>query len=428
MSNKYSFGILIAVVFLGALTEPMVSLHIGGIRTIVVVVSLCFIFANYQRGDVPFTLAISQMATLNRKLLILLGWYYFGVILGLLRGGQILNFEWKFHATSIFALICGFFLAQNEKYKRVLIYVVMGFMGIHALFANRYVMETDADMRSALDVVAGSLGHTDYWTCFGMLLILCVGYLVEEKNKTIKIIGSFLALGFYKVIFFCGFATPVALFLVAHIMLAGVSVRFGKKGVVRKLLSIILGSILILGSVYIVLQFSQGEKDSRYGSIQSRFSKFIEDPSGGGYEVENSRFNLIYISLATIREDPWFGCGGSYLMNTKTGGHHSIADFLALYGVIGGGGAFILFVLYCVGNAYRRCGRERNWIAFVSFSGVVMYLIVGIVNPGWMGGPMSTLLLVLHPFKMPKAKLIQPNFILPEQQKALKERKGREWQ
>jgi hypothetical protein len=414
MKKKYSFAVLVALVFLGVLTEPIISSNIGGIRTIAVIVIASLWIAKYKSDDVPLPIAIARMASRNNILILLLVWYYLGVLWGIIRGGFILGFEWKFHAMSMFALIVGFFLAQNEKYKRILIYCALILMVIHALFSNQYVNATNQDMRVALDDLGGALGHTDYWTSFGMMLILCVGYLIEEKNKYIKIVGFVFVAYLYKTLMFCGFATPVALFAIAHLLLGFICICWGKKGVAQKIISIFLGCGLMFSSVYVVQRVSQMEGDDRYKSIQSRFSKFIENPEGGGYDLKNSRFELINISLATISESPWFGCGSSYLLNPKVGGHHAAFDFVALYGFLGGGGAFILFALYCMGNAYRRCYRERSWTAFCAFAGVGMYFIVGIVNPGWMGGPMTTLLLFLHPFKMPILKSKDPNYYFPE--------------
>ncbi len=404
MRNKYSFAVLVAVLFLAALTEPIASSNIGGIRVIVAVVAFFLLLGQYKRGDVPLTLAIVQMAHLNKMLIFLLTWYYLGVIAAIVREGMIYVFEWKFHASSIFALVCGLFLARNEKYKRVLVYIAMLFMLFHAVFGNRYVAVTGMDMRSALGDLHGALGHTDYWTSFGMLLVLGVGYLIEEKNKVLKVSGFLVAAYLYKTIFFCGFATPVALFLIAHIFFGLVSLKRGKKGIGRIVGRMIIACALIFIAIHAVQLLIQSEGDTRYRSIQQRFAKFVENPEGGGYTVEQSRFKLVDISNETIRKQPLFGCGGTYLDNPKTGGHHAFFDFLALYGILGGGGAFAAFVVCCLVNAYRRCRLEHNWIAFAVFAGVSMYAIVGLVNPGWMGGPMTTLLLFLHPFKMPRPK------------------------
>ncbi len=157
-----------------------------------------------------------------------------------------------------------------------------------------------------------------------------------------------------------------------------------------------------------VFMISRMQGDDRYGSIQARFKNFVETPEGGGYDAEHSRFLLVFISLDTFRKHPLFGCGGTYLANSKMGGHQALFDFLALYGILGGGGAFVMFVIHCMANAGRRCQQDRNWRSFTAFAGVGIFVVVGIVNPGWIGGPMTTLLLFFHPYRMPTPRYRQP--------------------
>jgi hypothetical protein len=309
--------------------------------------------------------------------------------------------EWKLHVLCILALFFGLFLRQNPKYTRIGVYIVGLVLFYHAFFANRFVETTGTDMREALGELSGALGHTDYWTMFSMATILLVCYLMDEKNKTFKYIGLVLSLYLYKTILFCGFATPVALFMIGHILLGMACMKFGGKGAIKVVVHFVLAAALIGGAVLAILKVATLEDDSRFTSIQVRFKNMLEEPEGGGYSAEESRFNLARISWATFKDSPIIGCGGTYLNNEGAGGHHAFFDYLAIYGLFGGGGAFICFVVLCICNVYRRCRQERDWKAFGAFASMGIFLMVGVVNPGWYGGPLMMCLLYAQPFRRP---------------------------
>lgn len=411
------FGILLSLTALACLLSPSIMNRIGGVRTVVLVVILGTFFARYKKDDCPFAVAVRRMLHANSGMMCLLAWFYFVVIVSALRGGMGVLVEWKFHVTSILGLLYGLFLSQNAKYMRYAIYVISVVLLYHSFGANAYVSSTGMDMREALNDLEGMLGHTDYWTDYCMLLLLFASYLIKEKNKIIRIVGSLIALYLYKTVLLCGFATPVALFLIGHAFVGFAYLRYGKKGILQVLLRVGFALVLIVGSAWGIFKISTLEDDSRFSSIQVRFKNMIENPEGGGYSVEDSRFLLALISWSTFKQNPIFGCGGTYLNNPKSGGHHAAIDFLAIHGLLGGG-AYIAFVILCVMNAYRRCRQERDWAAYSAFACSGIYLIVGLVNPGWYGGPMTILLLYVQPFKRPP-RVVRPCPIqmLPDHQK-----------
>jgi len=381
--------------------SPSILNVIGGIRTIIFVFTLGLVFARYQQGDSPFLVAVSRGIQANRGLFFLLIWYFFGVLFSGIRGGMGSLGEWKLHGFSILGLLVGLFLLGNDKFTRFAVYAAGLTMLIHSISANNYVSVTGFDMREALADLSGLLGHTDYWTKFSMITILLVGQLVGEKNKIIKYVGLVIIIYFYKTILLCGFATPVALFIIAHVFLGWVGLKFSGKGFSKIFVRSSIALALFVGSVWGIYQISYLENVSEYSSIQKRFKNMLEDPQGGGYSRENSRFSLAEISLKTFKESPFLGCGGPYLDNEGSGGHQSIFDYLAIYGIFGGGGAFICFVVLCLYNGYKRCRNERDWKAFSSFASVSIFVMVGLVNPGWLGGALYTCLFYGQPFKRP---------------------------
>lgn len=396
--TKVPWGIVIALTALASTFSANIIISFGGVRTVLVFVVLGTFFANYRNDDCPFRVAFRRSMFQNKDIMLLLGWFYVVVVIAAIRGGAGMLVEWKLHAVSILALFYGFFLQNNPKFHRLSIYIAGVFLVHHALSANQFVSVTGKDMREALVEESAALGATDYWTEFAMLSILLACAVINERNKIVKVVGFFAVIFLYKTILLCGFATPVALFLIGHSFLGLAFLRFGKSGPFKVLIRLGCALALLAGSFGAIYKISIMEEDERFGSIQIRFKNMLEDPRGGGYDVDNSRFELTKISLGTFKQNPVFGCGGTYLNNPGSGGHHAFIDYMAIYGLLGGV-PFIVFVVLCIMNSYRRCRQERDWLAFASFACAGIYFIVGLVNPGWLGGPMTALLLYALPYK-----------------------------
>jgi len=404
MFKNVSFVILVVILLLAILMEPLVLRWIGGISSVMIAVTICLLVASYKKDDIPFFKAVRQGFQANKGLLFFLVSFYFWVTVGYFRdiedvGGN----EIKKHLMGIFTLFLGFFLAVNKKYTRLLILAMIPLMLFHAFMAKNYVDSTGNDLRVALRDEEG-LGHTQYWTTFAILSLIILSYLLAEKNKIIKIVGVICLIPFYYVILICGFATPVALFIIGHALLGLAYFRFGPQKSSLFLKRLGLAGGLLVFSVGAVIILSQA-KSNVLRNIQYRFKNMLEDPRGGGYEREHSRFDLILISIDTFKQYPLLGCGGPSQNNPRSGGHNDWADFLALYGIVGGG-AMIIFVCLCLRNTTLRCKREKEWTAYGRFAAAGMYMIVGIVNPLWTGPTMVILFLLVQPFKLPKQRSV----------------------
>ncbi len=393
-----SVPILVSLMAIACIVSPAILNAIGGYRTIVLLAILGAMFGQYGKEDRPVFVALRHSMRLNSGMMLLLLWFYVAVVFSALRGGMGTLGEWKTFGVNILALFYGLFLSENPKYSRLLLFIVGPLIFFHALLSNEYVAATGHDLRDALNDAAVGLGHTNYWTMFVMLATVLMCQLLKEKNLTIKIIGFPMVAYLYATVMICGFATPVALFLAGHMVLGVVNSWYGKKGFLKSLIRIGLGGVLVVLSIWGAFKISTLEGDERFVSIQYRFKNMLENPEGGGYEVENSRFNLALISWDTFKKSPFFGCGGTYQNNYGSGGHQAFVDYLAIYGLFGAI-PFIAFVFLCIANSYRRCKVERDWNAFASLACSVIFLLVGIVNPCWYGDPFTVLLIYAQPFK-----------------------------
>ena len=118
----------------------------------------------------------------------------------------------------------------------------------------------------------------------------------------------------------------------------------------------------------------------------SRIENFLQDPQSGGYVGEPlsaSRWYLAEISIKTFQNEPLVGMGGPREYNPFIGGHSSFFDNLAIYGVLGGGGAFCGIILIMLAKASRRFWRERNWEALLALTGILLLAVVGLADPYW---------------------------------------------
>ena len=124
------------------------------------------------------------------------------------------------------------------------------------------------------------------------------------------------------------------------------------------------------------------------------------NPSGGGYDVEHSRFRAMYIAWDSFCKAPIFGRGGEYPSPRYdvSAGHHSFVDYLGHYGIVGGG-AYIVFVVLSMRYLFKRYRQTRDWFDSARMAVSVMFFVGGVVNPGWVGLPASTFLIFCAPFK-----------------------------
>jgi hypothetical protein len=72
---------------------------------------------------------------------------------------------------------------------------------------------------------------------------------------------------------------------------------------------------------------------------------------------------------------------------------------LGFFGLLGGAGAFIAFLLLLLARALRRMQRQGNWASAVVAASVVLLVIAGVVNPYWEGS-IGMVFLVTRLFRM----------------------------
>lgn len=409
MVNKLNipYGIVIVGLALGLNFAPLVMSRLGGSWTILILVACGIFCVRYRPRDLPFKMALEKVVPNNAGMIVCLTIYYVMVIVAAIRW----EFAWateshvgKAHIMNLVGLVLGFFFVANKQYNRWIIYCSVPFLLYSTYYLNIYVDITGESAKMALSELEGALGSSSNWQIFGMQIFLLLGVWLDEKNKVLKFFGTVILLVLYRAILLCGFATPIGLMIIAHAVLGSIFLFFAKPSKYALILKVVISVALVTGAVYAFFAIGEmDEKDKRYADIQYRFKHLREDWRGGGYDYDagQSRLELKDISIAQFKQAPWFGVGGVYQTHNKhsTGGHQSLFDFFAIYGVVGGG-AYVFFVLLCLKNALLRYRREQSWFAASQIGLVVMFVVGGMVNPGWVGMPVTILFLYGQPFAL----------------------------
>jgi len=405
-----SFGVILTSIALGLNFAPIFMAQCGGSWTVLILACIGIFCIKYQQNDIKFTFAIEQECSSNMLMLVCLIVYYTSVIIGALRW----DFAWeteshvvKTHVINLLGLVMGLFFVVNKQYSRWAAYMSIPFLLLSTYWLNRYVSMTGESAKFALSEFEGAFGSSSNWQVFGMQVFIILGLLMDEKNIIIKILGFLVLLLLYRSIFLCGFATPIGLLIIAHGVLGVIFFFFSKTTRYSKILKLIIPIPLVIGALYAFIAIgTMDENDKRFSDIQYRFKQFREDWRGGGYDYNagQSRFELINISIAAFKQAPIFGVGGVYPTSTKhtTGGHQSMFDFFGLYGVVGGG-AYILFIILCLKNSIVKYRRQQSWFAASQISVTVMFIIGGLVNPCWVGMPVTILFFYGQPFMISPA-------------------------
>lgn len=283
---------------------------------------------------------------------------------------------------------------------------------VFCLFLNTFFTGSEIGFNlSARDIQVkansfiGTIGAAGYW---GIIAIFFPIFLTKIKNiekRYFRIVYiSILTYLLYK-LFFSGFATALVLIILNFITTATLLVYYNAKNLKHFLMSLIF-LILTLVGIYYLINWILISEDLGLNAIKWRLQNIINDPKSGGYTSNyTSRYDLFFVSLETFKRFPIFGSGADVMTmsnlfpNLRCGGHSSFIDVLAILGIFGGGGAFVLFFIKSLSNAYSFMKKRRSF-EYICHTSVVFTLVIGgILNPYWMGSILIVFLLLTHIYK-----------------------------
>ena len=325
---------------------------------------------------------------------------------------------WKKMLLNIVAIFIGLFLSRYPQFIKTIVICCIPCALYHVSLMNSIKAIEGLDARSYLGDGGGGgiLGTFQQWEPIAMLSVMLLSVMMTFKNIVVKILLGVLVFYFSLTILRAGYATPFALLLIGFAIMGVGYMRYGssrKKGIIMRM---IFGAIMlfVVGMIFFSVVKSAETGETESVSIAMRFHAFLNDPKGGGYSSEHSRFSLMEIGWESFCESPIFGRGGEYPSSRyeTVGGHHALIDFLGMYGIVGGG-AYILFMLITLRYLYQRYRKTREWMDCSKMAVSVMFFVGGVVNPGWVDLPVSAFFVFCAPFS--NQYLLRSNGIFPNE-------------
>lgn len=386
-------GMFLLAFAISASLSPVFLSHIGGSRG---VIALSILAGLLMICDKVWKLTgYSFCKILNQNIWTIGLFVYFlvGAAVATLRGGSDWNI-WVIFLLEAVSIIVGLYLSVDDKFRNYGILSLVLVMAIHSVLSANAMENFEVNLR-ALDAEAKNLtftettymGSSGHWGGFASCVPLGLSLLTAKGlSPVIKmLVGLMLVISTYTIVH-CGFATPVALMILGIVLVVVLNMAIVRKHSERKI-GAWLSGIVILFLIWRMFWNITNSENALLEDISMRFNNILAQPLGGGYDEENSRFELLKMSWNSFKETPFFGGGGDIRSNdyTITGGHSSMFDYLAIMGLLGGGGAFIVMVLRMLMTVWSNMIRTRNFDAVCHFACFVTFVVGGIINPYWYG-------------------------------------------
>lgn len=396
-TQKINWHIGLVILLLCSMVAPYVSMKYHGFTGLIPLLFLSLFLVFTSSKGHSFASTIRYEIRNNGAMVFFLILFIIGVAFSFLHGAD----DYQYFLGILVLPICfimGLYCANNSVYKQFAIKSILFFIFLNILFTGQSIgpVENARDLyiESGKDLSSGSSG---FWALIGLFCPLFVNMILKEKKMYRKML--FLVMFFYVTykLVFSGFATPLALFFINVLTIVLLYLFFNNKNFIR-LLKTLLISILFLVVINYFFEFILKSNFEALMDVQWRFNNILENPTRGGHD-DVSRFSLMEFSIKTFTENVFFGGGGNIrtsIYEGIAGGHSSLFDLLAVLGLFGGGGAFLLFMLKGFKNAYSSMKVNLNFESFSNLSVVISMFIGGIMNPYWSGSILICFLMVVN--------------------------------
>lgn len=354
-----------------------------GFAGFLIILSLA-VFAGLVESSFNQTMrTIFQGIAKNKLLIVFVVWYIGGFILNLfLRAGGL--DDWRLMLSPVVILIGLFyslgFMDDDASFRSFQIAFIL-VVGIQSFFSVQVLSQTVNIARQMWLETSGAwiYGNQDIFAAYAMLIPILLWRSFHESGRVrfVLILSCLFILGTTAL---SSFGTPLALMILSGLVVLLLSVfLLRRNSSIVVLLALLLPTAAIAGYQYT-------HENPLFYQAYSRIENFIQDPQSGGYAGESlsaSRWYLAEISIKTFQSEPLVGMGGPREYNPFIGGHSSLFDSLAIYGVLGGGGAICGIILIVLAKATRRFWHERNWEALLALTGILLLAGVGLADPYW---------------------------------------------
>jgi hypothetical protein len=409
---RFPIGLWMLGFSFSATFSQVMWFRIGGATVTILLMVVAMLLCRGRECRLGFFADMQKTASQNKHILILLTLYYIMVVASWFRAPYEVKYEewsfiWKQHIMDILEIMVVFYLCQNPQRIRLMLWLCFVANLIQfSIFKSASDYYGIAEARGFLGEAGnGALGRSTNWQSVVMFALAFAGYLMTERNKILKIIGFSGLLLFPHFILKAGFATPVLVGFMGCIVTGYVYLRYGNRSKAPALMRLLflIGIVVIVCVAFfrIANRVNTGETEGM--SIAARFADMLESRNAPGSQEESygsSRTKLMLHGLNSFIESPIFGKGGPFPSKTSivAHDHQAITDYLAHFGLIGGG-SFIAFVIICISYTVKRYKIHQTWQDAAAVGVVAIFLLGGVFNPMWYSSPLQCMLIFCLPFK-----------------------------
>lgn len=355
MHNKPS--LILATVLLGCLYSMPLYINLGGGYTLIALVALWFLL---RSGE-----AVSGEKTWLRGLkdysaeFLCLGMFAIVIILNIIEQRGIAG---MLHLAVIGRYLLALFIICS--YSRVpfvtphrfafSVFLVLGlfaWISIPTLIENPMLPRlTQLDEELYLAMLHKGITRYNAYASGAIVFPCLVAAISSIRGKVGKLFFAVLGLGIALAIVLSGFMAALTTLVGTSLLIYCVMVWRAKTARVQiATLGILLIGTLIIGGAWLLGVGSEGLIYS-----EEKAARIFQGIVGGGLAEgdETGRYDLFLTSARTFLQQPWFGIGpvtgadlNEALQATWVGGHASLLDQLAEYGVVGFGWYLLLLGL-----------------------------------------------------------------------------------
>lgn len=353
----------------------LISFPRDAIMTIIILWLLCpyqAFFANWYIYGVlwcawiVFALLANSKAFLTTFLsiesLVMFSWPITNMILFMLDWS---NFSLYQFTIPLFLLSFSYY-ARSKSYKPIKFFVVIGYIYLAIIFiysiiilqANREIARilasSDKNITSQYaGVFVANFSSITNAVTTALLCLFGLKMYKSDMNRAKRILYELMFVISGILLWEAQYSIAIINFLLCSIIILWLDIKKHKTNYVKSILGIILFLFMVFYAGSILIFISE---NIEYGYVSRRLESIGQILSSGeiatGTDMEE-RLNLYFISIDTFFSNFFFGVGGNeYMANGIVGGHSSIIDNYAYYGVIFGT-QFVIYLITIIKNNKR---------------------------------------------------------------------------
>lgn len=405
LHRTWSFWLACFVFIL--LSAKYISVLFHGYVGAAVVAVLAILVGLLEGQTQPVIYNIRRGMRLNSALLWLLVWYAIGLFLRMLMAPQF-TVNWRYASPPIIilcAVLLGFGYLSESRASRLFQIAYILAIGVQSFFSGSVLSEGYGKIREIVGETMGSwsFGDQSNFAMQAVLLPMMIVRSLLERGWTRLLLLACCAL-ITRTIIVCQFGTALGLLLLGGPLTVVIWMIWARKTIAGHFRFLI---VAVAVAIFCTILIRQMQNNPMLEVAGSRVIRAWEDPRSGGYNAtyaaEGSRWYLAQTSINTFKAHPFLGQGtGTIRHAASVGGHSALFDMLGFYGLLGGGGAFLLLILVMVRRGFIRMRQQANLEVTAALASLLMLFVAGVVNPYWEGEVTCLVFMWARAFRLPQ--------------------------